>query len=52
MSGVFEFEAVVKTEAGAKAAKVTRRQGDVPAVIYGGGKAPEAIALSHSEVLR
>lgn len=50
MSSVFEFEAVNRANKGTGAAKATRRNGDVPAVIYGGSTDPEHVVLSHNEV--
>ncbi len=50
MSSVFEFEAVNRAKKGTSAAKVTRRSGDVPAVIYGGSTDPEHVVLNHNEV--
>lgn len=52
MSGVFEFIAESRSTVGTSAAKVVRRQGRVPAVIYGGDKAPEMLSLDHNEVLK
>jgi len=52
MSGVFEFMAESRSTVGTSAAKVVRRQGRVPAVIYGGDKAPEMLSLDHNEVLK
>ena len=50
MSSVFEFEAVNRANKGTSAARVTRRSGDVPAVIYGGSTDPEHVVLNHNEV--
>lgn len=52
MSGVFEFIAESRSTVGTSAAKVVRRQGRVPAVIYGGDKAPEMLSLDHNELLK
>lgn len=52
MSGVFEFIAESRASAGTSAAKVVRRQGKVPAVIYGGDQAPEMVTLDHNELLK
>jgi len=52
MSGVFEFIAESRSAIGTSAAKVVRRQGRVPAVIYGGQAAPEMLSLDHNEVLK
>ena len=45
MSAVKQIQAVARDRAGKGAARAVRRQGQVPAVIYGGGQAAEPIAL-------
>ncbi|GEP10139.1 50S ribosomal protein L25/general stress protein Ctc [Methylobacterium gnaphalii] len=45
MSAVKPLEAVARDRAGKGAARAVRRQGQVPAVIYGGGQAPQSIAI-------
>ncbi|KQP61216.1 50S ribosomal protein L25 [Methylobacterium sp. Leaf399] len=45
MSAVKPLEAVARDRVGKGAARAVRRQGQVPAVIYGGGKPPQAIAI-------
>ncbi len=52
MSGVFEFVAKSRDKTGTSAAKAVRRQGDVPAVIYGGNLAPQMLVLEHNEILK
>lgn len=52
MSGVFEFIAESRNTTGTSAAKVVRRQGKIPAVIYGGDVAPEMLVLDHNDVLK
>lgn len=52
MSNVFEFIAESRAGAGSAAAKAVRRQGKVPAVIYGGEMAPAMLTLDHNEVLK
>lgn len=52
MSGVFEFVAKSRNKTGTSAAKSVRRQGDVPAVIYGGGQAPQMLVLEHNEIIK
>ena len=52
MSCVFEFVAETRSAAGTSAAKAVRRQGKVPAVIYGGEAAPEMLALDHNDLLK
>ena len=45
MSAIKPLEAVARDRVGKGAARAVRRQGQVPAVIYGGGQAPQAIAI-------
>lgn len=45
MTAVKQIEASARAQVGKGAAREVRRQGQTPAVIYGGGAAPEAIAL-------
>jgi large subunit ribosomal protein L25 len=52
MSSVFEFEAVSRANAGTGTAKAIRRNGNIPAVIYGGSSEPELIELKHNEVVK
>ena len=50
MSSVFEFDAVSRANVGTGSAKSIRRNGNVPAVVYGGSAEPELIELSQNEV--
>ena len=52
MSNVFEFVAERRERSGKGAAKAVRRQGLVPAVVYGGHVNPALLSLSHNEVLK
>jgi len=52
MSSVFEFVATSRDKSGKSAAKAVRRQGNVPAVIYGGNLAPQMLVLEHNEILK
>jgi large subunit ribosomal protein L25 len=52
MSSVFEFVAKSRDKSGKSAAKAVRRQGNVPAVIYGGSRSPEMLVLEHNEVVK
>lgn len=52
MANVFEFVGEARTATGSIAAKAIRRQGKVPAVIYGGSALPEMLVLDHNELLR
>jgi large subunit ribosomal protein L25 len=47
-----ELLATARPRVGKGAARATRREGNVPAVIYGDKKAPESIALNHNELVR
>ena len=48
----FEFNAESRTDTGKGASRRLRHAGKVPAIMYGGGKDPESLTLSHNEVLR
>ena len=48
----FELNAEPRTDTGKGASRRLRHAGKVPAIMYGGGKDPEALTLSHNEVLR
>jgi large subunit ribosomal protein L25 len=52
MANVVTIEAEARERAGKGAARATRRQGHVPAVIYGAKQAPTLIALDPRAVLR
>ncbi|WP_375454898.1 50S ribosomal protein L25/general stress protein Ctc [uncultured Methylobacterium sp.] len=45
MSAVKPLEAVARDRVGKGAARAVRRQGRVPAVVYGGGQPPQAISI-------
>src|SRR5215211_7985129 len=49
MSDVKELKAVARDRAGKGAARAVRRQGQVPAVIYGGGEAAQPIAVDFNQ---
>jgi len=49
---IFELEAESRSDMGKGASRRLRRDGKVPAVIYGGGADPESISLVHSEILK
>lgn len=51
MSGIC-LDVVVREETGTGSARAARRDGAVPAVIYGGELAPVAVALRKNEVLK
>jgi large subunit ribosomal protein L25 len=50
MGQTYELSATVREKVGKGAARAVRRQGQIPAVIYGGKQAPIAIHLSDREV--
>lgn len=52
MSNVFEFVAESRGKSGKNAARSVRRQGNVPAVIYGGHGEPQMLSLNHNEVIK
>ncbi len=52
MSKVFEFVAESREQSGKNVARRARRQGNVPAVIYGGSAAPQMLVLNHNEVIK
>jgi len=52
MSSVFEFVAESRVKPGKTAARAARRQGKVPAIIYGGSDTPEMLVLDHNEVVK
>jgi len=49
---IFELEAESRSDTGKGASRRLRRDGKVPAIIYGGGADPKAITLVHSEILK
>ena len=49
MSDIKELKAVARDRAGKGAARAVRRQGQVPAVIYGGGEAAQPIAVDFNQ---
>ncbi len=52
MSDFVELKASVRERVGKGAARAARREGQVPAVIYGDNKAPEPISLDYPVVLK
>lgn len=47
-----ELQAEARDPRGRAGSRTLRRDGKVPAVVYGGGKGPQAIALDHNTLLR
>lgn len=52
MAEVVEIAATARPRAGKGAARAVRRQGKVPAVIYGENQEPETIAIDANEILK
>lgn len=52
MSSVFEFVAENRSLSGKIAARAERRNGNVPAVVYGGEVEPQSIVLGHNDVVK
>jgi large subunit ribosomal protein L25 len=52
MADVFEFVAENRSGTRNGAARVLRRQGKVPAILYGGKKDPEKLTLDHNDVIK
>ena len=52
MVGSFEFDAELRTKTGKGDARRTRRQGKVPAIVYGGGADPVQLNLNHNQVVK
>ena len=50
MAEIVEFKATARPRAGKGAARQARREGNVPAVIYGEGEPPEIIAIDGNEL--
>ena len=49
---IFELEAASRSDMGKGASRRLRRDGKVPAIVYGGGADPQSITLVHSEILK
>lgn len=52
MSSVFEFVGESRAKPGKSSARAARRQGMVPAVIYGGSNAPQMFLMNHNDVVK
>ncbi|WP_045225226.1 50S ribosomal protein L25/general stress protein Ctc [Methyloterricola oryzae] len=50
MVGSFEFDAELRTKTGKGDARRTRREGKVPAILYGGSAEPVQLNLNHNQV--
>jgi large subunit ribosomal protein L25 len=49
MSAIKQIKATARTGIGKGAARATRREGRVPAVVYGGGEPPVSISLDYNQ---
>ena len=49
---ILELEAESRSDMGKGACRRLRRDGKVPAIVYGGGEDPQSITLVHSEILK
>lgn len=47
----FEIEAQVRHDAGKGASRRLRREGKLPAILYGGGKPPQNLVMAHGPVM-
>lgn len=53
MTNSIELKAQPRTESGTSASRLLRRKAkDIPAIIYGGNKAPQSLTLVHKEVFK
>jgi large subunit ribosomal protein L25 len=52
MSETFEVIAQLRSDAGKGASRRLRREGQVPAIVYGGHQPPEMISIAHNELLQ
>jgi len=52
MSDKFDLIAEIREDQGKGASRRLRREGKVPAIIYGAGRPPRALAFDHNKVLR
>ncbi len=49
---IFELEAESRTDTGKGASRRLRRDGKVPAILYGGDAEPQSISLAHNEIFK
>lgn len=52
MKADFDLVAELRDDQGKGASRRLRRQGKIPAILYGGGRAPRALLLDHNKVLQ
>jgi large subunit ribosomal protein L25 len=48
----FQLEATLRTQIGKGASRRLRREEKVPAILYGGGKAPQSLTLEHKAIAK
>ena len=48
----FKIEASVREDQGKGASRRLRREGNIPAIVYGGNKEPQSITINHNELLK
>ncbi len=48
----FKIEASVRDDLGKGASRRLRREGNIPAIVYGGKKAPVSLTINHNELLK
>lgn len=52
MTSIFEFVAESRSSSGRSEARSMRREGKVPAILYGGGAEPAKLFLNHNDVIK
>jgi len=52
MKDLFEVQAEARTDEGKGASRRLRHSGNIPAIVYGGEKAPVSLTLDHNQFLR
>ena len=52
MSDDFDLIADIREDQGKGASRRLRRQGKVPAIIYGAGRPPRSLSFDHNKVLK
>ena len=48
----FKIEASVRDDLGKGASRLLRREGNIPAIVYGGKKPPVSLTINHNELLK
>jgi large subunit ribosomal protein L25 len=52
MSNVFQFSATSREKSGTSSARAVRREGNIPAIIYGGAATPTLLSLNHNDIVK